>query len=77
MSISDFAHKSKIKKRATLNITVYRVPSSIELGTVDLYLRDGPFSSDVGIVNLHPAKGTHWVVFINEHYFNSYGFSLP
>ena len=37
-----------------------------------IYLRDGPFESDIGIVNLHPTKGTHWVCYINENYFDSY-----
>ena len=26
-----------------------------------------------GIVNLHPTKGTHWVIFTNQNYFESYG----
>ena len=41
------------------------------------YLRDGPFSSDVGVVNLHPSRGTHWVGFIHERYFDSYGVTPP
>ena len=36
-----------------------------------------PFLSDVGIVNLHPSKGTHWVAYMNEIYFDSYGCSPP
>ena len=35
-----------------------------ELDNVDIYLRDGPFSSDIGIVNLRSSKGTHWVAYI-------------
>ena len=38
-----------------------------------VYLRDGPFSSNIGIVNLHASKGTHWVCYRNENYFDSYG----
>ena len=41
------------------------------------YLRDGLFSTDIGIVNLHPSKGTHWVCYINEKYFDSYGCFSP
>ena len=44
---------------------------------VGFYLRDGPFSTDIGVVNLHPSKGTHWVCYINEIYFDSYGCSPP
>ena len=42
-----------------------------------IYLRDGPFSSDIGIVNIHPSKGTHWVSFINENHFDNYGVVCP
>ena len=44
---------------------------------VGIYLRDAPFKSDIGIVNLHPSKGSHWVVYINEIYFDSYGCAPP
>ena len=40
-------------------------------------LRDGPFESDIGIVNLHPSKGTHWICYVNENYFDSYGCAPP
>ena len=51
--------------------------SSIGLDIVGKYLRDGPFPTDIGIVNLRPSKGTHWVVYVNENYFDSYGCSPP
>ena len=38
-------------------------------------MRDGPFKSDIGIVNLHLSKGTHWVSCLNENYFDSYGYA--
>ena len=47
------------------------------MNKVGIYLRDGPFSSDTGIVNLHPLKGSHWVCCINENYFDSYGVVCP
>ena len=50
----------------------------MRLNNVGIYLRDGPvFSSDIGIVNLHPSKGTHWICYINENYFDSYGCVPP
>ena len=36
---------------------------------VGTYLRDGLLSSDIGIVNLHPSKGTPLVVYMNEAFF--------
>ena len=56
---------------------INRVLSSLSLNDVGIYLKDGSFESDIGIVNLHPSKGTHWVVYINEHYFDSYGSAPP
>ena len=56
---------------------INRVLSSLSLNDVGIYLKDGSFESDIGIVNLHPSKGTHWVVYINEHYFDSYGCAPP
>ena len=47
------------------------------LNDVDIYLQDRAFSSDFGIFNLHPWKRTHWVVYINEINFDSYGCVPP
>ena len=44
---------------------------------VRIYLRYGLFPSHIGIVNLHPSKGTHWVCYINENYFDSYRVVCP
>ena len=40
-------------------------------------MRDDKFTIPSGIVNLHPTKGTHWIMFINEYYFDSYGCPPP
>ena len=40
---------------------IQQVLSSLFMNGVGIYLRDGPFKSDIGIVNLHPSKGTDWV----------------
>ena len=66
-----------MKNKATSNIKIQRVLSSLSLNDVGIYIRDGPFSSDIGIVNLHPSKGSHWVCYINENYFDSYGCVCP
>ena len=39
--------------------------SSLVLNDVKIYLTDGASTFDVGIVNLHPSKGTHWVLYTN------------
>ena len=77
MTFIDFIKNNNLKNKATSNIKIQQVHNSIGLNNVGIYLRDGPFSSDIGIVNLHPSKGTHWATYINENYFDSYGVVCP
>ena len=78
ITFNDFVKKYKLKNKAASNIKLYEVLKNIRLDTkVGIYLRDGSFSSDIGVVNLHPSKGTHWVCYINENYFDSYGCVCP
>ena len=77
MTFNDFIKKYNLGNKATSNIKIQQVLSSLSLNDVGVYLRDGPFSTDVGILNLHPSKGTHWVCYINENYFDSYGCVCP
>ena len=77
MTFNDFIKKYKLKNEATSNIKIQQVLSSLSLNDVGIYLRDGPFKSDIGIVNLHQFRGNHWVCFINENYFDSYGCAPP
>ena len=77
MTFNEFIKNYKLKDKATSNIKIYQVLNSIGLNNIEIYLRDGPFSSDIGIVNLHPSKGTHWVCYIDENYFDSYGVVCP
>ena len=77
MTFTDSVHKYKFKNEATSNIKNYQVLSSSFLNDVGIYPRDGPFSSDIGIVNLHPFQGTHWIIYNHECYFDSYGCVLP
>ena len=77
MTFNDFIKTYILRNKATSNIKIQRVLSSIGLKNVAIYLRDGPFSSDIGVVNLHPSKGTHWFCYINENYSDSYGVVWP
>ena len=77
MTFNDFVLKHNLKNKATSNIKIQQVLSSLSLKDVGIYLRDGPFESNIGIVNLHLSKGTHWVCYINENYFDSYGCVPP
>ena len=77
MTFNDFVIKYKLKNKATSNIKIQQVLSSLSLNDVGIYLRDGPFKSDIGIVNLHPSKGTLWICYVNEKFFDSYGCAPP
>ena len=77
MIFNDFVHKYDLKNKATSNIKIQQVLSSLSSNDIGIYLRDGPFKSDIGIVNLHQCRGTHWVSYINENYFDSYGCVPP
>ena len=77
MTFNDFIKKYKLKHKATSNIKIQQVLSSLGLNDVGIYLRDGVFKSDISVVNLHPSKGTHWVSYLNENYFDSYGCAPP
>ena len=45
-------------KKSNVEKKIQQILSSLSLNNVGIYLRDGPFKSDIGIVNLHPSKGT-------------------
>ena len=78
MLFCDFVYKHDLKNKATSNIKIYEVLKNIGLDTkVEIYLREGPFSTDIRIVNLYPSNGTHWVCYKNENYFDSYGCVPP
>ena len=57
---NDFIKKYKLKNKATSNIKIQKVLDSMRLNN-GIYVRDGSFSSNIGIVNLHQSRGTHWV----------------
>ena len=42
-----------------------------------MYMREEKFTTTAGIVNLHPTKGTHWVMFSIQNYFDSFGCPPP
>ena len=77
MAFNDFVRKYDLKNKPTSNLKIQQVFSSLSLNDVGIYLRDGPFESDIGIVNLHLYRGTHWVCYKNENYFDSYGCVSP
>ena len=77
MSFIDFIKKCNLKNKATSNGKIQQVLCSFGFGNVGIFSRDGVFPCDTGVVNLHPLKGTHWVCYIQENYFDIYGCAPP
>ena len=78
ITFKEFIKNYGLKNKAISNIKIYEVFKMIGLDSkVGIYLRDGPFSSDIGIVNLHPSGSSHRVCYIDENYFDIYGVVCP
>ena len=69
--------KHKLKHKATSNMKIQQVFSSLSLNDVGINLRNGSFELDIGTDSLPPFDGTHWVLFVKENNFDSYGCSPP
>ena len=56
--------KYGIKNEAISNVKKkYLIKINIPCG---IYMRDDKFTTDSGIVNLHPTKGTHWLCLLTK-----------
>ena len=76
LSFKEFVNKYGLKNEATSNVEIKEILKLMNT-SCGIYMRDDKFTTTSGIVNLHPTKGTHWVMFINEYYFDSYGCPPP
>ena len=76
LSFKEFVNKYKLKNEATSNLKIEQILSELKI-SAKVYMRDDKFTTKIGIVNLHPTKGTHWVMFVDENYFDSYGCPPP
>ena len=77
MSFNDFIHKNNLNNRATSNVIIQFILTSLALNNVGIFLIDGPFKTDIRMVYLHPSKGTHWAALIHESFLDSYGCPPP
>ena len=65
LSFKDLVKKHGLKNEATSNIEIQEILDILKLNSTGIYMRDDKFYTKSGIVNLHPTKRTHWVMFIN------------
>ena len=80
LKFKEFIREFNLKNKATSNIEIQNVLERIVIkcgDTIGISMRDDKFTTPIGIVNLHPTKGTHWVLYINQFYFDSYGIIPP
>ena len=61
ITFNDFIEKFNLKNKATSNIKIQNILSSLSLNDVGIYLRDGHFKSDIDFVNLHPSNSLGWL----------------
>ena len=66
MSFNDFNHKHYFRMKATLNKKFLQTLATWSLSDVEFCLGNWLFSSGLGIPNLHPTEGTHWVACNNQ-----------
>ena len=76
LSFKEFDNKYGLKNEATSNVEIKEILILMNT-SCGIYMRDDKFITTSGIVNLHPTKGTHWVMFTNQNYFDSYGCPPP
>ena len=78
ITFNDFVHKHNLKNKAIKNVKIYDLLKKRGLDSkVRIYLRDEIFSTKFGIVNRHLSKGTHWVCYSKDFYFDSKGCPRP
>ena len=83
LSFKDFVDKYGLKNEATSNIKIKEILDTLSAfgilksNSTGIYMRDDQFTTTSGKVNLHPTKGTDWVMYTNKNYFDSYGCPPP
>ena len=71
LSFKEFIREFNLKNKATSNIEIQNILNKLNV-KCGIYMRDDKFTTPIGIVNLHPTKGTHWVLYLTRFYFDSY-----
>ena len=75
-SFKEFLIKHNLKNEATSNLKIQEVLNKLGI-KAGIFMRDSNITNEIAIVNLHPTKGTHWVLVIHNFYFDSYGCPPP
>ncbi len=76
-SLDTFMKQYKLQNKATSNKKISEVINKLGIKDFNIYMRDDKLTTKQGIINLHPKKGTHWVCYFIDRYFDSYGHRAP
>ena len=76
LSFKEFVEKYGLKDEITSNVKIKEILNDLKI-PCGIYMRDDKFTTTSCIVNLHPSVGTHWVMYTNQNYFDSYGTPSP
>ena len=63
-------------KVATSNVQIKEILNELNI-PAGIYMGDDASTTKRGIVYLHPTKGRHWVMLVDQNYFDSYGCAPP
>ena len=69
LSFKQFINKHKLESEATSNFKIGQILSE-KKSSAKVYMRDDKFNTSMGVLNLHPTKGTHWFMFVDESCFD-------
>ena len=79
LSFKEFLDRYELKDKATSNVKLNKNILDIFMNEMNIhdpcgvYMRDAALATNSGIVKIHLTKGSHWVMFVDEFYFDSYG----
>ena len=76
LSFNHFVHKHILQNKAWSVIESQQIFPSLCLRDVGVCLRDGPFTTDAGVLIVYPSNRTHLVTYFNQNCFDSYLCSL-
>ena len=62
LSFREFIENYRLTNEATSNVKIKEILKLITITECGIYMRDDKFTTPSGTVNLHPTKGTHWVI---------------
>ena len=77
MNFDKFRKTFNLQNKATSNVKISEVINKLKINDFDIYMRDAKLTTKQGIINLDTKKGTHWVCYYGNYYFDSFGVRPP